>query len=160
MKETIIRGKRISFDETTNQTYRWKEYKTKDAGWKLVNLKRPDCGYYKIMINGKKYRLHRVVYKCFNPDWNIDDTGKNNIIDHKDGNKINNTITNLRIVSAQQNCQNNLFRNFKGYAFNKRMGKYNAYIRVDNVLRSLGYFDNPEDAHECYLKAKKIYHFN
>jgi hypothetical protein len=32
--------------------------------------------------------------------------------------------------------------------------RYQAQIRVDGKMKHLGTFDNPEEAHECYLKAK------
>ena len=55
--------------------------------------------YLRIGINGKPYRLHRMIYLYHHgylPE----------IIDHIDGNKLNNRIDNLRPATKQQNCLN------------------------------------------------------
>lgn len=43
------------------------------------------------------------------------------------------------------------------YWFNKKTGKFRASIKVNNKKIYLGYFDTPEEAHEAYLYAEKIY---
>ena len=42
-----------------------------------------------------------------------------------------------------------------GVSFHKRSGKFRARLKIDGKLKHLGYFDNPEDAHDAYLIAKK-----
>ncbi len=42
-------------------------------------------------------------WKHYNPDWNIEDNSKSNQIDHFDGNRKNNDISNLSVVTNQQN---------------------------------------------------------
>lgn len=60
--------------------------------------------YYKLSIGKCKYdyvRGHRIVWEAFN--------GKipaNLEIDHKDRNKHNNKLSNLRLVTHSQNCLN------------------------------------------------------
>ncbi len=46
-------------------------------------------------------------------------------------------------------------RNKKGYSLDKRDNKYYAYHYVSKKRIGLGSFDNPEEAHEAYLKAKE-----
>ena len=68
------------------------------------NLLKPTvtCGYYKVRLseNGlvQDYLVHQLVYKIFFTDY--DNT---KIIDHIDGNKLNNNINNLRQVSNSEN---------------------------------------------------------
>lgn len=60
-------------------------------------------GYLRINISVGNYEnktltIHRLVADCF------DIPGEGNTIDHIDGNKSNNTVSNLQRVSAGQNC--------------------------------------------------------
>lgn len=79
----------------------------------------------------------------------------NNFIDHINRNPSDNRIENLRIVTPQQNTFNT---NAKGYYFHKPSQKYLSRIILDGKSIHIGFFENEQDAHEAYLKAKKIYH--
>ena len=113
-------------------------------------------GYKSIKINEKQKALHRVIYYAHNQDWNIHDSSKNNFIDHIDGDKTNNNISNLRVVTSQQNQFN--MRNIKGYTWCKRDKKWRAQIQLNKKGIHLGYFDTEEEARNAYLEAKKKYH--
>ena len=75
--------------------------------------------------------------------------------DHIDRDGLNNQRSNLRIVTRQQNQFN---RNAKGYHFYKPTQKFRAYIKLNGKKIYLGYFETALEAHEAYLKAKKIHH--
>ncbi len=64
--------------------------------------------YVCLMHNGIKrdYRVHRLVYKVF-----VGDIPEGMVIDHIDGNKLNNNINNLRCVSPTDNMRNPNTRN-------------------------------------------------
>lgn len=70
---------------------------------------RTKTGYYSVGLNGKHYRVHRIVFSLFNPDINI----TNLVIDHLDGDPSNNNIKNLRAVSYQVNNRNLTERTIK-----------------------------------------------
>ena len=112
-------------------------------------------GYKAISINNKHKALHRVIYYAHNQDWNIHDSSINNFIDHIDGDKTNNDIRNLRVVTHQQNSFNT---RAKGYSWNKQKKKWMAQINLNQKHIHLGYFVTEEEAHNAYLEAKKIYH--
>ena len=60
-----------------------------------------DTGYIQICLNGRTYRLHRILARHFLP--NPDDLPE---IDHIDRDKTNNTLDNLRWVSRSENVRN------------------------------------------------------
>lgn len=116
-------------------------------------------GYISIFIDRQSYRAHRLVwlyiYGCF-PSGNID---------HKDTRRSNNAINNLRDISQFGNMQNqvkahsnNISSGLLGVHQVKGMKKYRAAIWLNGKQKHIGYFDTPEDAHESYLKYKRIYH--
>jgi hypothetical protein len=85
--------------------------------------------YYQIKINKKIYYIHRLIYYLYNPDFDIYDSSKDNCIDHRDGNSLNNSIENLNVVNKQQNCQNR--KNAKGYLFRKTDNCFQAFYNKD-----------------------------
>jgi len=126
--------------------------------WKIVeNIGNCKEGYNRIEINKKMIYRHRIIAYCFLELQNI--VGNQNgidLIDHIDGDKLNNSVENLRITNQSGNQQNH--KNAKGFYFNKRLNKYQAQIRVNGKTIYLGYFDTKEEAHNAYLDAKNIYH--
>lgn len=62
------------------------------------------------------YRLHQIVYCAVNgitkSDFPTDENGFRYEIDHIDGNKQNNCIDNLKLVSKKENMNNPLVRKF------------------------------------------------
>ena len=112
--------------------------------------------YFNTFRNKKKrgFKKHRLVYKFHNPEWDILDNSKSNLIDHING--MSNDITNLRIVSQQKNMFNQ--PSAKGYCMDKQKNKWCGRIVVNKKAIHLGYFNTEEEAHEVYLKAKEKYH--
>jgi len=128
---------------------RWKEMKgVKNTGYLVITL----C----LTSGRRQVRVHRLVYLAYNPDFDIWDSGINNVIDHRDGNKSNNKIKNLQNITQHQNSFNK--HKAKGYTFREEIGKYEARIGVDGKTIHLGCYDTPEEAREVYLEAKKEYH--
>ncbi len=79
-----------------------------------------------------------------------------NHIDHINGIRDDNRISNLRDVTQQQNNHNQT--KAKGYCWDKKLKKWKATIVLNYKKIHLGYFDNENDARQAYLNAKKIYH--
>lgn len=76
-------------------------------------------------------------------------------LDHINGDKKDNRITNLRSVTQQQN---NFNRKAKGYHFSKRLNKWHSQINFNGDKIYLGLFNTKDEAHQAYLNAKKLYH--
>lgn len=97
----------------------------------------------------KKELMHR---KIMNPPQNM-------VVDHIDGNHLNNQKSNLRICTHAENSANSkkpidgITSIFKGVYFYKRKGKYIAQIRYRNNKFHLGSFDKEIDAAMAYNAA-------
>lgn len=55
---------------------------------------------YCVMLDGKNYKVHRIIWKMV---YSFD---SKKLIDHKDGNRMNNAIENLREATYSQNAKN------------------------------------------------------
>lgn len=84
------------------------------------------------------------------------------IVDHINGNPLDNRKQNLRLVTVSQNQMNNKKRNntssiYKGVSWNKDHKKWKAYIMANKKYNHLGYFIREIDAAKAYNKAALTY---
>jgi len=106
-----------------------------------------------IRTDGKKKALlmHRFIISA----------QKGDIVDHIDGNPLNNQRNNLRFCTLSQNQHNSKMRSdsttgFKGVS---RNGKgFRAQIMLNGQPIRLGTRSTPEEAHELYKEASEKYH--
>lgn len=78
------------------------------------------------------------------------------VIDHINGNSLDNRKSNLRICTHRQNQQNRYTHRagrLVGATFKK--GKWIAKITYDNKIKYLGRFKTEIEAHEAYINALK-----
>jgi len=114
-------------------------------------------GYYRIMLDNKRYRAHRLAWLYVNGFMPRQ-------IDHINQNKLDNRMSNLREANHSENGQNisqankNNRLNIRGVRKHALANKYQARIKIDYKEVYLGLFDTIEQAHEAYLAAKKEYH--
>lgn len=86
--------------------------------------------------NGKFLSLHRYI---------LNYTG-DLVVDHINGNRLDNRKSNLRIVTTITNVRNDVkFRN-KIYNPVKKKDKYQVRLRISNKYKNLGSFTNKETA--------------
>ena len=150
----FINGEEVKYYPETGVFMTRDRRSKKQIKWK-VNKVWEDGRAYLQMCIGKNYLVHRVLYKLYNPEWDIDFEPLKNQIDHINQTKNCNDIDNLRVVDSQKNQFN---RTSKGCSFNKRVKKWLARIKVDNKSKFLGYFMTEDEAHKAYLEAKAKYH--
>jgi hypothetical protein len=108
-------------------------------------------GYRQVRVDYRLHYVHRLVWLYH---YGENPSGP---IDHIDGNKLNNAIANLRIVSIIENAQNTV-----GRGTSHRPGylnpAYQSRITVNGKAMHLGVFRCEEEAHQAYLEAKRKLH--
>lgn len=116
-------------------------------------------GYFHVKIKGQSFREHRLIWHML-----VGEIPKGKQIDHINGNRNDNRIENLRLVTNRENSQNkrSAMNTSKtgvlGVSYYKRYNCYVAQICVNYKKINLGYFDNINDAHTAYLDAKRNFH--
>ena len=85
------------------------------------------------------------------------------VVDHINGNPLDNRRTNLRVCTNAENMRNrgknkNNTSGFKGVTYFKFAKLWKAQIKVDRKGVFLGYFKTPEAAHQAYCEAAAKYH--
>ena len=89
-------------------------------------------------INGRRTSLHRAIMRP---------RGKK-VVDHKNGNGLDNRRQNMRIVTNAQNCrhrhrqQRNNTSGHRGVFFDKRVGRWLVKFMVDGKYHYLGWYDS------------------
>lgn len=113
-------------------------------------------GYRSIGFKRRIYATHRVIFMMHYGFFPL-------MVDHIDGDKLNNKIENLRAVTALENARNskkqkNNSSGFKGVYFDNQIKKFRSSITVLNKTIHLGNFNNIKDAANAYSIASKKYH--
>ena len=137
------------FTRRIDRGRRWKA--GEDAGSSMAS------GYIAVSVCGKSYGAHRLAWLYVHGVFPSQD------IDHLDGNRANNRISNLRDVSPVVNGQN-LHRCHQrsrsgvlGVCWFPITARWRAYIRAEGRTRTLGYFREKSDAVAARLAAELLY---
>ena len=116
-------------------------------------------GYYsQIGLNGKLYYTHRLVWLY------VYGYFPKLIIDHINGDKGDNRLSNLRLASISQNAinQKKLQRNntsgYKGVSWSKKSRKWRAGSTVNGKTVTIGYFDDVKEAANAYQQFASLKH--
>lgn len=115
-----------------------------------ANVNRHSVYGYCVVPGGsqKNIRLHRLIMAA--PDGVM--------VDHVDGDGLNNRRSNLRLASHSENGRNSRtpatnVSGFKGVSWDRSRCKWQAHIRVNGKSKNLGRFDSAELAHAAYAQA-------
>lgn len=143
-------------------------YAVSDEGV-IYNLKRGTIvtptlekdGYLSVRLTkqGRAYptRVHKVVFYSFFGQKNLtrDDAL---VLDHLDGDKTNNRLSNLRKTTTRENTSRAKEHSYgRGFHFYKRLGKFGAEIQINKVRYFLGVYTTQDEAAQAYETALERY---
>ena len=146
--------RKLSYDPCTG-IFTW-SYSSRNTSIGAVAGSVNSVGYRYIRINSKAYLAHRLAWLYSFGVWPKD-------LDHMDGNKDHNALSNLREVTTSENNQNrhraqaNGTSKFLGVT-ETRTGRWQAQIGVNGTCKYLGTFSTTEEASAAYVTAKLILH--
>ena len=135
--------------------------------WKLgrsnmVEGSRAGCinqsGYMVVTVDSKSYRLTRLIWIYM-----FGHIPDGFYVDHINGNKTDNRLCNLRLVTNKQNQENrpapkNTTSGYRGVTWHKYYNKWMARICHHKKRETIGFFETAEAAYEAYKKrASELY---
>ena len=114
-------------------------------------------GYLRIRIDDKYYYSHRLAWLYMNGNF------PEKCTDHIDGNRKNNSISNLRMANHSENHENipsktNNFSGLRGAYYDHKSKRYYSKIQKFGKYTHLGGFGTAEEAHAAYVEAKRKLH--
>lgn len=110
-----------------------------------------------IGIDNHRYYGHHIAWFYVHGEWPEDE------IDHRNSDRLDNRILNLRQADRSQNLANRRCGRLRGNAagykgVEKHRHRWAARIRMYGVRKFLGDFDTPEEAHAAYCKTAAEMH--
>lgn len=114
-------------------------------------------GYFHVSLSGKVKTIHIIVSEAF---LGFKQCNGKLCINHIDGDKHNNNLSNLEIVTQRYNVSvglrtKNKTSEYLGVSFHNGHKKWRAEIRHLKDCKTIGYFDSEIEASNAYQKALK-----
>ena len=151
-KEEAIQA--VKYDRNTGNFWRARDSARTKIGY-AVGYKNQD-GYMVAKIGCRRYMLHRVAWLIEYGAWPEGE------IDHINGNRADNRIENLRVVSRSQNMMNSRAKstNKLGIKGVRQMpnGMFQARITRDRKCHHLGTFSSFQEATRAWQAAADQIH--
>jgi hypothetical protein len=112
-------------------------------------------GYRKVAVDYERYYEHHLAWLYVYGEWPSE-------IDHRDGDRSNNKIANLRMATRTENCFNAKRETgesgLRGAYREARYPKWYSKIQIGGRVTRLGTFDTAEEAHKAFMVAVEAHH--
>lgn len=126
--------------------------------WQVVKAPKATALFYAVRNNpnGKPFRIqmHNHIMKL----------EKGFIVDHLNGNGLDNRKANFRICTEKENCYNKPSRGgssiYKGVYYQKSVNKWASQLKKDYKTYKLGYYENEIEAALAYDKLAREFYGN
>jgi hypothetical protein len=151
----------LNYDPETG-ALRWKPRTGRNGSWcnldRDAGSKSKQTGYLTIRLDKKLYQAHRLAWAIHygvSPDEQID---------HINGDRLDNRIQNLRLLTSKGNAENHKRARVdsrtrvQGVSLTRKPGVFKAKIKCNGQSRHLGHFSSIEAARSAYLSAKLSLH--
>lgn len=155
----------------------WKDIKNYEGLYQVSNLgnvKSLKCGrerilkagveghgYYNVVLtkDGKRKtkKVHQLVAEAF---LNHTPCGHKLVVNHINNNSLDNSLSNLEIVTQRENLSKDKKTKYTGVTLNKRNNKWMSRIWINGKSKYLGVFTNELEASNAYQKELKIVNNN
>lgn len=144
----------LSYDPETG-LFTWvKSLNPRAPVGRVANCKLP-TGYIQVSIFGEQYLAHRLAWFYHYGFW------PKYQVDHINGVRDDNRISNLRDVplhTNRENMRSPIGKNPYLGASRRKDGKWIAQLRANKKTYWLGSYGTPEEAHAAYVEAKRKLH--
>jgi hypothetical protein len=152
--DLIAEARRVYAYSDEHKTLVWKAHKNPLRPWPpLGTVVGGDDGhgYLGCLLLGHKFKVHQVVWMVVYGE--VPRTS----IDHRNCDRRDNRIENLRLATDMQNGHNRTVKitPMTGVQPTKGGGKFQARLGYKGRKILVGSFFTPEEAHTAYLKAKR-----
>ncbi|MCE0874158.1 MULTISPECIES: HNH endonuclease signature motif containing protein [Pseudomonas] len=123
---------------------------------RIEGAKSPN-GYLKLRLDGVNLYAHRVAWALTHGVWPAHD------IDHINGERDDNRLSNLRALRRHENLQNMRKRRpgasgVRGITWDKQTQTWRAQLSAQGKRINIGRFKDKEMAEVAYLEAKRRHH--
>jgi hypothetical protein len=112
-------------------------------------------GYRRIIVDYIKHYEHHLAWLYIYGTYP-------NEIDHRDGNRSNNAIDNLRVCTRLENARNSQRQagesGLKGAYLDKRTTRWYSHIQLGGQVKHLGMFDTALEAHKAFMVVVDLHH--
>lgn len=135
---------KLRYDPDTGILLIWARKK-----WRVVGRRAKPGRYRFARIDGKSYIAHRLIWLLVHGAFPTME------IDHKNCDRSDNRLANLRLATSAQNSANlRTIRNGLKGAYRNGTG-WSSRIQVKGQTYHLGTYPTEQEAHEAYVKAAR-----
>lgn len=126
----------------------------KQGGYFINNVNNQGNGYCQVRFKKQFILYHRLLWILYHGPIPAE-----LVVDHRDGVKLNNSISNLRLLTHRENLQNQYKHRedgaIPGVNWFKRGNRWKAQIWVEGKSIFLGLFDSQLAAFDAYIRANE-----